>query len=77
MFAGNLGRVQGLETVLDAADVLRDDPEIRWVLVGDRSLQPWLVEESRRRGLADKVHMVGRRPLSDMPGLLPGRAPCW
>ncbi len=69
MFAGNLGRVQGLETVLAAADLLRDEPDVRWVLVGDGSLEPWLAEESRRRGLSDRVHLVGRRPLSDMPGL--------
>ena len=69
MFAGNMGRVQGLETVLEAADLLRDDPEVRWVLVGDGSLHAWLREESRRRGLEGKVHLVGRRPLSDMPGL--------
>ncbi len=69
VFAGNLGRVQGLETVLDAAELLRDDAEVRWVLAGDGSLQGWLEEESRRRGLEAKVFLLGRRPLSEMPGL--------
>jgi len=69
VFAGNLGRVQGLETVLEAADLLRDDPEVRWVLAGDGSLQGWLAEEIRRRGLEGKVHLLGRRPMAEMPGL--------
>jgi colanic acid biosynthesis glycosyl transferase WcaI len=69
MFAGNLGRVQGLDTVLDAAGRLRDRPEIRWVFVGDGSLRPWLEEEVRRRDLAGSVFLVGRRPVSAMPAL--------
>ena len=69
VFAGNLGRVQGLETVLEAATLLRDEPAVRRVLVGDGSLLPWLREEIAHRQLSDRVFLVGRRPLSDMPGL--------
>jgi colanic acid biosynthesis glycosyl transferase WcaI len=69
VFAGNLGRVQGLETVLDAAERLRDEPDVRWVLAGDGSLRAWLVDEARRRGLSDRVHFLGRRPLTEMPSL--------
>ena len=69
MFAGNLGRVQGLETVLDAATLLRDESDVRWILVGDGSLLGWLQDEIARRKLSGCVFLVGRRPLSDMPGL--------
>ena len=67
MFAGNLGRVQGLDTLLDAAVLLRDEPSVRWVLVGDGSLLPWLEEEIRRRGLGSQVFLAGRHPVSAMP----------
>lgn len=69
MFAGNLGRVQGLETALDAAERLRDEPAVRFVLVGDGALRPWLEEEVKRRGLEGRVFLIGRHPVSDMPAL--------
>jgi len=69
MFAGNLGRVQGLETVLDAAEHLRTEPAVRWVLVGDGALRSWLEEEVKRRKLGERVFLVGRHPVSAMPAL--------
>jgi glycosyltransferase involved in cell wall biosynthesis len=69
MFAGNIGRVQGMETILDAAERLRGEPEVRWVFVGDGSLRTWIGEESARRKLSDRVFLVGRRPVTEMPGL--------
>lgn len=67
MFAGNLGRVQGLETLLDCADLLRDDQEVKWVFLGDGSSREWLAEEARRRGLDRRVILLGRRPVEEMP----------
>lgn len=68
VFAGNLGRVQGLDTVLEAARRLRHRPEIRWVFVGDGPLREWLAQEARRRGLEEQVLVVGRKPATEMPG---------
>ena len=67
MFAGNLGRVQSLETLLAAAERLRDDAAIRWVFLGDGSQREWLATEVERRGLADRVFMLGRQPVQHMP----------
>jgi glycosyltransferase involved in cell wall biosynthesis len=67
MFAGNQGRVQALDTVLDAATLLRDDTRVHWVFVGDGSRRGWLAGEVARRGLARAVHLVDRRPLAEMP----------
>jgi colanic acid biosynthesis glycosyl transferase WcaI len=67
MFAGNLGRVQALETILAAAELVRDDGEIRWVFVGDGSQREWLEAEVARRGLEGKVFVLGRRPAQEMP----------
>jgi glycosyltransferase involved in cell wall biosynthesis len=69
VFAGNLGTVQALETVLEAADRLRDDPEIRFVLMGSGSRSNWLREEVQRRALTN-VRLPGRFAVQDMPGIL-------
>src|SRR5690606_35577400 len=42
VFAGNLGTAQALETIVQAAIHLRDDPHIRLVLVGSGSRLAWL-----------------------------------
>lgn len=66
MFAGNLGRVQALDTVLDAATQVRDDPDVHWVILGEGALRGWMEEEARRRDLG-RVHFLSRRPAADMP----------
>ena len=67
MFAGNLGRVQALETVLAAAELVREDEDIRWVFVGDGSQREWLEAEIARRRLQEKVFLLGRHPAEEMP----------
>lgn len=69
LFAGNLGSSQALETVLAAADLLRERP-IHWVFVGDGNRRRWLEEESRRRGLDGRVRFLGQRPPERMPRYL-------
>jgi glycosyltransferase involved in cell wall biosynthesis len=67
MFAGNLGRAQALDTIIEAASLVRDDSAIRWVFLGDGSRREWLEGEVRRRGLERSVFLLGRRPAAEMP----------
>jgi glycosyltransferase involved in cell wall biosynthesis len=67
MFAGNLGRVQGLPTLLDAAERLRDVHQIHWVFLGDGVLAEWLKEEVKARSLETQVWLLGRYPVDRMP----------
>jgi len=69
VFAGNLGTVQALDTVLQAAVLLRDAQDVRFVLVGSGSRGEWLQSEIRRLGLTN-VQMPGRFPPQAMPGIL-------
>ncbi len=69
VFAGNLGTVQALGTVLAAAQLLRDEQDVRFVLVGSGSRSEWLQQEVNRLGL-DNVKMPGRYSPADMPGIL-------
>jgi glycosyltransferase involved in cell wall biosynthesis len=68
VFAGNLGTVQSLDTILDAAERVRDCRDIRFVLVGSGSRSSWLADETRRRNLHN-VSLSGRYPSSAMPAL--------
>ena len=61
MFAGNIGEAQGLETVLDAALLLKDLPEVQFVLVGDGVAAPRLREQAQTRRLSN-VRFLGRYP---------------
>lgn len=68
MFAGNIGAAQSIETLLAAAEILRDHGDIHWIVVGDGRLAPWLREEVSRRGLGAQIYLAGQFPLAAMPG---------
>ena len=67
MFAGNIGEAQDMPAVLEAAERLKDDANIRWVIVGDGRKSPWLQSEVERRGLDKRVLLPGRFPVQRMP----------
>ncbi|WP_308467866.1 sugar transferase [Rathayibacter soli] len=68
-FAGNLGKVQGLETVLDAAERLVDVPDVRFLLVGGGVNAAELAEKARARNLSN-VDFLSRRPIHEMGEIL-------
>jgi colanic acid biosynthesis glycosyl transferase WcaI len=70
LFAGNIGAAQSFETILDAAALLRDRPEIHCVVMGDGHRRAWVDEQVRARGLESTVHLVGARPVASMPRYL-------
>lgn len=67
LFAGNIGRAQGVETILLAAEKTRSHPEIEWHFYGDGVLSEWLNQEIKRINLSSTVFWHGRKPLEDMP----------
>lgn len=69
VFAGNLGTVQALDTILEAAELLRDDKQTRLILVGSGGRGDWLKSEIERRKLAN-VLLPGRFALSSMPSIM-------
>lgn len=70
VFAGNLGTVQALDTIVEAAELLRGEADIRWVMVGSGARSAWLAEEIARRGLGQNVLLAGRFAPEAMPGIL-------
>lgn len=67
MFAGNIGEAQDFPSVLAAAELLKSDRRVRWLVVGDGRMRAWVDEEIRRRELQDCVLMLGRHPVERMP----------
>lgn len=64
VYSGNLGSFQALETVLHAAQRLRDYPEIQIVLAGTGQREAEL--RSAAEGL-ENVRFLGGRPMAEMP----------
>jgi glycosyltransferase involved in cell wall biosynthesis len=69
VFAGNLGTVQALETLLDAAEILLPYFEIRLVLIGSGSRSAWLEKQVMHRQLKN-VRLPGRFSPEVIPGIL-------
>jgi glycosyltransferase involved in cell wall biosynthesis len=66
-FAGNIGAAQDFGTVLKAAELLKDQKDIHWVIIGDGRMSPWVNEQVLSRGLTQTVHLLGRYPAKKMP----------
>lgn len=70
VFTGNVGEAQDFPAVLRAAEQLKGNEHIRWVVVGDGRASDWLAEQVLRRGLSDRFLLPGRFPLERMPSFL-------
>jgi glycosyltransferase involved in cell wall biosynthesis len=67
LFAGNIGEAQDIPAVIDAAERLKKNSNIRWVIVGDGRKTEWLKSEILKRGLEECVLLPGRFPVERMP----------
>lgn len=67
MFAGNIGDAQDFPAILDAAEQLNVDKDIRWLIVGDGRASEWVRSEVLRRGLEHCFLLLGRYPADRMP----------
>ncbi len=67
VFGGNIGKAQSFDTILDAAELLKDQPNIQWIVLGDGRMFSWVHDEVRKRGLGETVHLLGRFQPEVMP----------
>lgn len=68
VFGGNLGSVQAVPTMVEAARLLRDLPDVRIVLVGDGSMSPW-IRQQMQAGELENLVTIDRQPSSVMPAI--------
>ncbi len=66
VFAGNIGAAQSLDTIIKAAQILRNEADIRWHIVGEGSELQHLMASVKELSL-DNIIFHGRKPLSEMP----------
>lgn len=69
MFAGNLGVSQNFETLIEAARILRgrNSRPVRWLVLGNGRMKPWIEEKVRKEGLEGSFSLLGQFPPEDMP----------
>jgi glycosyltransferase involved in cell wall biosynthesis len=67
VFAGNIGSAQDFGTILRAAELIKTNQEIKWIIIGEGRMRPWVEEQIRERGLTNTVYLLGRYPMEAMP----------
>lgn len=68
-YAGALGMANNLETVIDAAAMLSDIPDVHFLIVGDGKDRKKLEEHARQKNVTN-LTFTGVRPKSQMPEIL-------
>ena len=69
IFTGNIGTSQGLELVVDAAEIIKkkgDFDDIKWIIVGDGRDRDNVYKRAEEKGVLDRVIFTGRKPMEDM-----------
>ncbi len=66
LFSGNIGIAQDVGNILEAAILLKDHPEIKWIFLGDGSKREWLEAQIKEQGLENTVYWLGQHPVSSM-----------
>ena len=67
-YVGTHGLAHGLDTVLRAAERLRDDPRVAFLLAGDGAQREQLIQQRDAMRLGN-VFIVGQQPKDRMPGI--------
>lgn len=67
IFGGNIGVAQSFETILAAAERLREYSDIHWIIIGEGRRRKSVEESVERSGLGANVYLIGARPPEQMP----------
>lgn len=66
-FAGNIGKAQSINTIIEAAKLAKNNKKIKWQIIGDGSEFENVKKLVREYSLEETVYMLGRKPAEDMP----------
>jgi colanic acid biosynthesis glycosyl transferase WcaI len=67
MFAGNIGVAQDFDTILKAASILKDQNDIKWIIIGDGRAKTWVEKRVHELNLSDVFQFLGKHPVEKMP----------
>ena len=66
VFAGNIGPAQSVETIVETANILKDNKKIKFHIVGD-GLNRKICEDLAKEYKLDNIIFYGYHPVEDMP----------
>ncbi len=69
LYAGNIGRTQGVDALVEAAGLLRDRQDIAFLIAGDGARRLWVEKTIAEKKLGE-VRLLPRSPRSDLGVLL-------
>ena len=69
-FTGNIGYAQGLQILPEAAKLLKEEKNIKFVIVGDGRYKSKLLEEIHQSGVEDKFILIDRQPPEMIPDII-------
>ena len=75
LYAGALGQANDIDTILRAAEILKGEGNIRFVLFGDGKERVRLEADAEKRGLSNVV-FAGVRAKKEMPGVVAAADVC-
>ncbi|WP_332712176.1 glycosyltransferase family 4 protein [Pelagibacterium mangrovi] len=67
MFAGNIGESQDFDTLIEAAELLREQKDLHWIIIGSGRDEPRVRQVVEDRGLSTRFRFLGRHPEEAMP----------
>lgn len=67
MFAGNIGTSQDFETLVKAAEILKDHKDIHFLILGSGLMEKWARDEVKRLNLEETFIFLGSKPVEMMP----------
>lgn len=66
-FAGNIGKAQSVDTIIEAANLCKSNKNIKWIILGDGSEFENIKSLVNKYDLKETVKLLGRKPSTDMP----------
>lgn len=69
LFAGNIGIAQSIEVILEAAVLVSDINDMRFMMIGEGSRRSWMIEQVKARGITN-IDFLGSFPVNAMPYLM-------
>jgi glycosyltransferase involved in cell wall biosynthesis len=69
LYAGAIGEPQGLDTLIEVCDSLKNEPTFHCVLAGWGTAEPRLRQQAKEKGLRN-ITFLGRWPIRDMTRLM-------
>ncbi len=66
VFAGNLGEAQSLDTIINAAQIIKDR-QINWIIIGDGRKKDWMEKKVISMKLSNQFKFLGSKPVKQIP----------